>query len=52
MAEFFAMGGYGAFVWSAYAIAALVLVVNVVVPRSRERRLLRELAARAASDQS
>ncbi|MDQ2103646.1 heme exporter protein CcmD [Azospirillum isscasi] len=26
MAEFFAMGGYAAYVWSSYALAALVMV--------------------------
>ena len=28
MSEFFAMGGYAAFVWPAYGITALVLVAN------------------------
>lgn len=37
---FFAMGGYAAFVWSAYAISALVLVINVIQPWRRERVLL------------
>ncbi len=46
LAEFFAMGGYAAYVWSAYALAAVVLVWNVVQPLRRERRLLRTLAAR------
>lgn len=29
--HFLAMGGYGAYVWSAYAIGAVVLVGQVVV---------------------
>jgi len=41
------MGGYGAFVWPAYGITAIVLIANAVAPWWRERRLLeRERAAR------
>jgi heme exporter protein D len=38
------MDGHGAFVWSAYLIAAFVLVAIVVVPVRRKRRFLRQLA--------
>lgn len=44
MAEFLAMGGYGAYVWSSYAIAALVLGVNAVLARRAERAVLHALA--------
>ena len=37
------MNGHGLFVWSAYAITALVLTPLLVWPWSRKRRLLREL---------
>lgn len=47
--EFFAMGGYAAYVWSSYALAAVVLAWNVVQPLRRERRLLRALAAKTRS---
>ena len=47
MREFFAMGGYASFVWSAYAITAVVLVVNIVSARIAERRTIRGLKARA-----
>jgi heme exporter protein D len=30
MAEFFAMGGYGAFVWPAFGLSAIVLVALLV----------------------
>lgn len=46
-AEFFAMGGYGLYVWSAYGFAAIVLVINVVAPlrrRSVVMRILRQLS--------
>ena len=31
MANFFAMGGYAVYVWPAYALTALVLVVATVI---------------------
>lgn len=37
------MGGYAAYVWPAYGIAALILVTNLIVPLVRKRRLIREL---------
>lgn len=40
--DFLYMGGYGFYVWSAYGIVALLLVLNTVVPVIRHRRLLRE----------
>lgn len=30
MSDFFAMGGYGAFIWPCYGLAALVMIVLVV----------------------
>jgi len=45
--EFFAMGGYAAYVWSSYALAAVVLAGNVVQALRREKQVLRALAARA-----
>jgi heme exporter protein D len=43
--KFFAMGGYAVYVWSSYALAALVLILNIYLPlhrRKRVRRMLRE----------
>ena len=37
--EFFAMGGYAAFVWPSYAIALVLLVINAALPALRERAL-------------
>lgn len=45
MREFLHMSGYGAYVWSAFAIAIGVLVLNVWLAR-RELRLAREQARR------
>ena len=44
MHEFLNMGGYGAYVWSAYGLAALVLVANVVISRRAERRAWQHIA--------
>lgn len=48
MSEFFAMGGYAAYVWSAYGITAIVLVLNAVVPLRAERAALEKLARAVA----
>jgi heme exporter protein D len=36
--SFFAMGGYAVYVWGAYAVAAIVLIGNIVVARARAER--------------
>ena len=41
--EFLAMGGYAVYVWTSYAIALVVLLLNVIIPRRRERELIRKL---------
>ena len=45
LAEFFAMGGYGAFVWPAFAAAAAVLIGLGLDSRRRLRAAMAELAA-------
>ena len=47
LAEFFAMGGYAVYVWSSYALAAVVLVWHGGQPPGRERGLMQSLAGRA-----
>ena len=42
-ADFLAMGGYGFYVWSAYAFAALILAVNVVLPLQQKKTVLKIL---------
>lgn len=44
LAEFLHMGGYAFYVWTAYAIAAAVLIANVVGPLLRARRVRRAIA--------
>lgn len=50
--EFLTMGGYAVYVWPAYGIAALVLIVNAWLPGRRLRRLLRDLKQHHERDQS
>ncbi len=42
--EFLAMGGYGFYVWTSYAITFVVLVINFVLPLIKKKQLIRELA--------
>ena len=53
MSTFLAMNGYGFYVWSAYAIAALALVIEIVLLRAHRRAVLaqaRSTATEPASD--
>ena len=46
MSQFFEMGGYGAFVWSAWAATALILgglLVVTLISRARVQRQLERL---------
>lgn len=45
---FFAMGGYAAYVWPAYGVFFVVLLIDWLAPQLRRRRLLRELRTRMA----
>jgi len=42
MNEFFAMGGYGFYVWTAYAVTAIAVIVELWAVRSRRRAALDE----------
>jgi len=42
MSAFFAMGDYGWYVWTAYGVTALVIVVEIVMLRAHRRRTLVE----------
>lgn len=48
LSAFFAMGGYAAYVWPAYGVFFLVLLIDWLAPQFRRRRLLRELRSRMA----
>jgi heme exporter protein D len=42
MSEFLAMGGYAFYVWGAYGVTALVIVIEVFAVRARARAALEE----------
>ena len=44
ISEFFYMGGYAAYVWSAYSIWLAVMIINVVQPAFKARSTIRRLA--------
>lgn len=48
MSAFLAMGGYGTYVWPAYAVFFIVLIADYLAPGLRRRRNLRELRTRLA----
>jgi heme exporter protein D len=45
MDEFFAMGGYGAYVWPAYIVSAAVLAGLIILVLRRAAKARRTLAA-------
>ena len=46
MNDLFAMGGYGGYVWSSYAVFFAVLALEALAPRATRRRVLAELRGR------
>ena len=46
MNDFLHMGGYGLYVWSSYAIWLVVLILNYVLPKTREKKVMNELIRR------
>lgn len=44
--EFIAMGGHGFYVWLSYAIALVLIVINLVSPVMRRKKLFAELVRR------
>jgi heme exporter protein D len=46
--EFFAMGGYGLYVWGSYAVALLLMVVEPILARQRHRKALHDAAEQPA----
>jgi heme exporter protein D len=46
VSEFLNMGGYAFYVWTSYALAAVVLIANLIAPVLQARRQKRELAGK------
>jgi heme exporter protein D len=47
--EFFAMGGYGLYVWGSYAVTFVLIAVELMLVAERHRRARRERKERAAT---
>jgi heme exporter protein D len=43
MAEMLAMGKYGAYIWSAYAVFLIVFAIDALAPRIARKRILAEI---------
>ena len=52
MADFFNMGGYAGFVWSAYAVFFVVLAIDTIAPMLQRRRALKDLQGRLRREMS
>ena len=50
MSEYFAMGGYAAFIWPSYGVAALLLVALFLLSARRLQAAERALGERDAPD--
>ena len=44
MSEFFHMGGYGAYVWGAYGLSTVILVLNLFIARRRSQQVWKQLS--------
>lgn len=47
--DFFNMGGYAGYVWSAYGLALIVFLINIIRPIKQYRKLLKQLKQNDAS---
>jgi heme exporter protein D len=48
--DFFAMGGYGLYVWGSYAVTAGLIAVEVIMLLARRRNALSRMGATAAGE--
>ncbi len=49
---FWNMGGFAFYVWTSYALAALVLSANILAPLMRRRTVQRQLRLNLAQEES
>jgi heme exporter protein D len=52
LVDFLHMGGYAFYVWLSYAVVALMLAINLIVPLRRERRLRARLQREFAHERA
>lgn len=51
MNDFLSMSGYGAYVWSSYAIFTLALLIDYLAPKLRKQRVIADLRGRMKRQQ-
>jgi len=44
ISEFFAMGGYGFYVWGSYGVTALFMLIEVILVIRNKRTIMQRLA--------
>lgn len=49
-ADFFAMGGYGVYVWGSYAVTVLLLMIEPALAAQRRRKAVEQARDTAATD--
>jgi heme exporter protein D len=52
VSEFFAMGGYGLYVWGSFGLTAVVVAGEVLLLRSRRKAILQELRTELLSERN
>ncbi len=50
--EFFAMGGYGLYVWGSYGVAAALMLAEPLLARLRHHQALRDAARQTDSSET
>jgi heme exporter protein D len=50
-AEFFAMGGYALYVWGSFVVCILIMVMEPMLARKRQRDILRALRRERIADE-
>jgi heme exporter protein D len=52
MTDFFAMGGYGGYVWSCVGLTLTVLVICTILAVRRQRSIINDIRARLSATES
>jgi len=47
--QFFHMGGYGFYVWSAYGFALFIIVFNVIKAKRAQQKILKEIQSESSA---
>jgi heme exporter protein D len=50
-AEFFAMGGYGLYVWGSFGVCAVLMIVEPILASRRRKDILRSLRRERIAEQ-